>query len=102
MCVCFARGVQLVEREQELCVFYERLNVLVKMIEKSNLKLQDMEDEIGNLKIEQKEQERQNNLQRKQLLIKRALEEENILLQIQVPATKFWNHCATSIWKTMK
>lgn len=59
------------------------------MIEKSNLKLQDMEDEIGNLKIEQKEQERQNNLQRKQLLIKRALEEENILLQIQVPATKF-------------
>ncbi|XP_067248185.1 coiled-coil domain-containing protein 146 isoform X1 [Chanodichthys erythropterus] len=82
------RGVQLVEREQELCVFYERLNVLVKMIEKSNLKLQDMEDEIGNLKIEQKEQERQNNLQKKQLLIKRALEEENILLQIQLSETK--------------
>lgn len=59
------------------------------MIEKSNLKLQEMEDEIGNLKIEQKEQERQNNLQKKQLLIKRALEEENILLQIQVPATQF-------------
>lgn len=54
------------------------------MIEKSNLKLQDMEDEISNLKIEQKEQERQNNLQKKQLSIKQALEEENILLQIQV------------------
>ncbi|CAM4566038.1 unnamed protein product [Leuciscus chuanchicus] len=82
------RKVQLVEREQELCVFYERLNELVKMIEKSNLEIQNMEDEICNLKIEQKEQERQTDLQKKQLSIKRTLEEESILLQIQLSETK--------------
>lgn len=81
--------MQLVDKEQELCIFYEKLNVLVKMIEDSNLKIQNMEDEISNLKIEQKEQERQNNLLRKQLSSKRALEEESILLQIQVPASQF-------------
>lgn len=59
------------------------------MIEKSNLEIQNMEDEICILKIEQKEQERQTNLQKKQLSIKRTLEEESILLQIQVLATQF-------------
>ncbi|XP_058628697.1 coiled-coil domain-containing protein 146 isoform X2 [Onychostoma macrolepis] len=82
------RAVQLVEKEQELCIFYEKLNVLVKMIEDSNLKIQNMEDEISNLKIEQKEQERQNNFLRKQMSSKRALEEESILLQIQLSETK--------------
>ncbi|KAL0195483.1 hypothetical protein M9458_009055, partial [Cirrhinus mrigala] len=77
------RAVQLVKKEQELCIFYEKLNVLVKMIEDSNLKIQNMEDNISNLKIEQKEQERQNNLLRKQLSSKQSLEEESILLQIQ-------------------
>ncbi len=81
--------MQLVEKEQELCVFYEKLNVLVKMIEDSNLNIQNMEDEISNLQIEQKEQERQNNLLMKQLSSKRTLEEESILLQIQVPASQF-------------
>lgn len=82
------RAIQLVEKEQELCIFYEKLNVLVKMIEDSNLKIQNMEDEISNLKIEQKEQVRQNNLLRTQLSSKRALEEESILLQIQLSETK--------------
>ncbi|XP_016406202.1 coiled-coil domain-containing protein 146 [Sinocyclocheilus rhinocerous] len=82
------RAVQLVEKEQELCIFYEKLNVLVKMIEDSNLKIQNMEDEISNLKIEQKEQKRQNNLLGKQLSSKRAQEEESILLQIQLSETK--------------
>ncbi len=81
--------MQLVEKEQELCIFYEKLNVLVKMIEDSNLNIQNMEDEISNLQIEQKEQERQNNLLMKQLSSKRTLEEESILLQIQVPASQF-------------
>ncbi len=89
--------MQLVEKEQELCIFYEKLNVLMKMIEDSNLKIQNMEDEISNLNIEQKEQERQNNLLRKQLSSKRALEDESILLQIQVPASQFWNHCANFV-----
>jgi len=80
--------VQLTEREKELCVFNERLNELVKRIEESNLKIQNKNDEISQLKIEQKEQERQTNLLKKQLSIKQTLEEESILLQIQVPATQ--------------
>ncbi|XP_073694205.1 coiled-coil domain-containing protein 146 [Garra rufa] len=82
------RAVQLVKKEQELCIFYEKVNVLVKMIEDSNLKIQNMEDNISNLKIKQKEQERQNNLFRKQLSSKQALDEESILLQIQLSETK--------------
>ncbi|KAK7149548.1 hypothetical protein R3I94_009007 [Phoxinus phoxinus] len=82
------RDVQLSKREQELCVFYERLNVLVKMIEKRNLEIQNMEDKISALKMKQKELERQTNLQKKQLSIKRTLEEESILLQIQLSETK--------------
>lgn len=89
--------MQLVEKEQELCIFYEKLNVLMKMIEDSNLKIQNMEDEISNLNIEQKEQERQNNLLSKQLSSKRGLEDESILLQIQVRASQFWNHCANFV-----
>uniref|UniRef100_A0A672QVM6 Coiled-coil domain containing 146 n=1 Tax=Sinocyclocheilus grahami TaxID=75366 RepID=A0A672QVM6_SINGR len=69
---------QLVEKEQELCIFYEKLNVLVKMIEDSNLKIQSMEDEI----------KRQNNLLMKQFFSKQALEEESILLQIQLSEMK--------------
>jgi len=86
--VCVARCVQLTEREKELCVFNERLNELVKRIEEGKLKIQNKNDEISQLKIEQKEQERQTNLLKKQLSIKQTLEEESILLQIQVPATQ--------------
>ncbi|KAK2892683.1 hypothetical protein Q8A67_012671 [Cirrhinus molitorella] len=82
------RAVQLLKKEQELCIFYEKLNVLVKMIEDSDLKIQNMEDNISNLKIEQKEQERQNNLLRRQMSSKQALDEESILLQIQLSETK--------------
>ncbi|XP_043092918.1 coiled-coil domain-containing protein 146 [Puntigrus tetrazona] len=82
------RVVQLVKKEQELCIFYEKLNILVKMIEDSNLKIHNLEDDISNLKIEQKEQERQNNIIRKQLTSKRALEEESLLLLIQLSETK--------------
>ncbi|KAG1953245.1 coiled-coil domain-containing protein [Pimephales promelas] len=82
------RCVQLTEREKELCVFNERLNELVKRIEESNLKIQNKNDEISQLKIEQKEQERQTNLLKKQLSIKQTLEEESILLQIQLSETR--------------
>ncbi|XP_057180604.1 coiled-coil domain-containing protein 146 isoform X1 [Triplophysa rosa] len=78
------RGVQLVEREQELCVFYERLNKLNGAMQEDNKKIQVMEDEIKKLKILQKEQDRQINLQRQQLSCIRALQEESTLLQIQL------------------
>ncbi|TRZ00697.1 hypothetical protein DNTS_025543 [Danionella cerebrum] len=82
------RAVQLVEREQELCIFYKKLNELVTMTENFNLKINDLEDEIRNLKIEQKEEDRQNSLQRKQLSCRRALQNESIALQIQLSEVK--------------
>lgn len=77
-------SVQLAEREKEWRIFNEKLGVLVKMTENSNLEMYDMEDEIRNLKMEQKEEERQNDLHKKQLSNKLALEEERVLLQIQL------------------
>lgn len=90
ICVFVARSVQLAEREKEWRIFNKKLNVLVKMTENSNLEIYDMEDEIRNLTMEQKEEERQNDLHKKQLSNKLALEEERVLLQIQVPGSQIF------------
>nr|XP_055046099.1 coiled-coil domain-containing protein 146 [Misgurnus anguillicaudatus] len=82
------RGMQLLEREKELSVFYERLNTKEGAIQDDNLKIHDMEDEIRNLKSIQKEQDRQINLLRQQVPWTRALQDESILLQIQLSETK--------------
>lgn len=40
------RGVQLVEREEEVCIFYEKLNIQETMIRNGNVALSAMEEEI--------------------------------------------------------
>ncbi|XP_051543840.1 coiled-coil domain-containing protein 146 [Myxocyprinus asiaticus] len=82
------RGVQLLEREQELCIFYDKLNILEGLMRHGNMMMQNMEDDISSLKIHQKEQDRQISLHRKQLPCKLALQEESILLQIQLSESK--------------
>jgi len=38
--------VQLVEREEEVCIFYEKLNIQETMIRNGNVALSAMEEEI--------------------------------------------------------
>lgn len=83
MCVV-DRGVQLLEREEEMCVFYAKVNVQESLICEGTLQIQVLEDEICSLKMLINEERRQIHLSEKQLPCKRSLEDEQALLQKQV------------------
>lgn len=77
-------GVQLLEREEEMCVFYAKLNVQESLICEGSLQIQALEEEICSLKMQINEDQRQINLSEKQKPCKRSLEDECTLLQNQV------------------
>ncbi|XP_066523179.1 coiled-coil domain-containing protein 146 [Hoplias malabaricus] len=82
------RGVQLLEREEEICIFYERVNVQEAVIRKGTLEIQALEEEIRSLKMLITEERRQIDVCKKQLPCKRTLAEESTLLQIQLSECK--------------
>ena len=45
-------GLQLIERNEEVCVFYEKLNLQESIIRKANLKLVTREEELKFLRSE--------------------------------------------------
>ena len=45
-------GLQLIERNEEVCVFYEKLNVQESIIRQANLELTAREEELKFLRIE--------------------------------------------------
>nr|CAB3228172.1 coiled-coil domain-containing protein 146 [Phallusia mammillata] len=78
------RGVQLVEREEEVCIFYEKFNIQETMIRNGNVSVQAMEEEIRFLKMQSSEEQRQINLGRKNKPNIRNLHNEMATLQIQL------------------
>lgn len=78
------RGVQLLEREEEMCVFYEKINVQESLICEGMLQYQALEEEICSLKMQINEEQRLINLSKKQEACKRPLEDECTSLKIQV------------------
>ncbi|KAG9339121.1 hypothetical protein JZ751_024152 [Albula glossodonta] len=82
------RGVQLLERENEICILYERVNVQEGLIQEADMAIQGMEEEMGLLKMLIAKEKREIELSRKLLPSKRALEEEITTLQIQVSECK--------------
>lgn len=83
MCVV-DRGVQLLEREEEMCVFYAKVNVQESLICEGTLQIQALEEEICSLKMLINEEQRQIDLSKKLMPCKKPLEDEYALLQIQV------------------
>ncbi|KPP63706.1 hypothetical protein Z043_118007, partial [Scleropages formosus] len=77
------RGIQLLEREEEMCIFYEKLNVQESLIREGSMEVQAMEQEIHFLNLLVREEKRQIELLCKQLPNKKALEEESTKLQKQ-------------------
>ncbi|KAK6488012.1 coiled-coil domain-containing protein 146-like [Huso huso] len=77
------RGVQLIEREEEVCIFFEKVNIQDTLIQNGNLEVQAIEEEIRFLKLLIAEEERQNEQIRKSLPHRRALEADLVVLQIQ-------------------
>ncbi|KAK2834676.1 hypothetical protein Q7C36_015377 [Tachysurus vachellii] len=78
------RGVQLLEREEEICVFYAKVNVQENLICEGTLQIQALEEEICSLKMRLNEEQRQISLSKKQMTCKKPLEDECALLQIQL------------------
>uniref|UniRef100_A0AAR2K0U3 Cilia- and flagella-associated protein 58 central coiled coil domain-containing protein n=1 Tax=Pygocentrus nattereri TaxID=42514 RepID=A0AAR2K0U3_PYGNA len=70
------RGVQLLEREEEMCIFYEKVNVQESLIREGTLEIQALEEEIRSLRMLITEETRQIDVCKKQVPCKRALEEE--------------------------
>lgn len=77
--------MQLLERENEICIFYERVNVQEGLIQEGNMEIQGMEEEMGLLNMLTAKEKREIELSRKLLPNKRDLEEQITTLQIQVP-----------------
>ncbi|PIK60071.1 putative coiled-coil domain-containing protein [Apostichopus japonicus] len=78
------RGVQLIERHEEVCLFYEKVNIQEDMIRRGDVDLHTREEEIRFLKMQVGEEKRAIDLLRKNVPNKRALDQELVTLQIQL------------------
>ncbi|KAI5614931.1 coiled-coil domain-containing protein 146 isoform X1 [Silurus asotus] len=85
------RGVQLLEREEEMCVFYAKVNMQESLICEGTLQIQALEEEICSLKRLINEEQRQINLSKKLLPCKKPLEDECTSLQKQLSEYKKQN-----------
>ncbi|KAJ1161711.1 hypothetical protein NDU88_002192 [Pleurodeles waltl] len=77
------RGVQLIEREEEVCIFYEKINIQEMLTRNGDIEVQAMDEKIRFLKMKLAEEKRQIEQARKTLPNKRALEAELVSLLIQ-------------------
>lgn len=78
------RAVQLIERNEEVYILQEKVKIQDTMIRKGEVELQAREEEIVFLKRHMDEEKRSMQLLRKQLPIKRNLEDELTTIQIQL------------------
>ncbi|XP_065794634.1 coiled-coil domain-containing protein 146 [Muntiacus reevesi] len=76
-------GVQLIEREEEVCIFYEKINIQEKMKLNGEIELHVLEEKIRFLKLKIAEKQRQIHVTRKSLPVKSALDADLAVLQIQ-------------------
>lgn len=77
------RGVTLVEREEEVCIFYERRNVQEQMIRDGESKINEFDENLRFLKIQLQEELRQIELLRSKRPEKKKLDNELVELQIE-------------------
>lgn len=78
------RGVQLLEREHEMRILYEKVNEQERVGRERTIESQALEEENHSLRMLITEESRQIDLCKKQMSSKSALEQESTLLQIQV------------------
>ncbi|XP_067915346.1 coiled-coil domain-containing protein 146 isoform X3 [Heterodontus francisci] len=75
------RGIHLIEREEEVCIFYEKLSIQDSLISNGDVELHSMEDEIRFLNIQLTEEKRQIQMVRKDVPSKHELESNLTTLQ---------------------
>ncbi|XP_044101815.1 coiled-coil domain-containing protein 146 isoform X3 [Neovison vison] len=76
-------GVQLIEREEEVCIFYEKINIQEKMKLNGEIEIHVLEEKIRFLKLKIAEKQREIHVTQKLLPTKRALDADLAVLQIQ-------------------
>ncbi|XP_072615989.1 coiled-coil domain-containing protein 146 isoform X4 [Vulpes vulpes] len=76
-------GVQLIQREEEVCIFYEKINIQEKMKLNGEIEIHVLEEKIRFLKLKIAEKQRQIHVTQKLLPTKRALDADLAVLQIQ-------------------
>uniref|UniRef100_A0A6I8N3G6 Coiled-coil domain containing 146 n=1 Tax=Ornithorhynchus anatinus TaxID=9258 RepID=A0A6I8N3G6_ORNAN len=76
-------GVLLIEREEEVCIFYEKINIQEMMSRNGDIEMHSLEEKIRFLKLKIAEKQRQINLSQKMLPLKRVLDADLVVLQIQ-------------------
>lgn len=77
-------GIQLLEHEETLFNYYEKVNIQEAAITKGNLTLEALEKDARDLELAINEEKREIDLKKKDILLKRKLEEEITMLQIEV------------------
>ncbi|KAM8979240.1 coiled-coil domain-containing protein 146 isoform 2-T2 [Sarcophilus harrisii] len=76
-------GVILIEREEEVCIFYEKINIQDMMKRNGDIELHILEEKLRFLKLKIAERQRKIYVYRKMLPLKRTLDMEIAVLQIQ-------------------
>ncbi|XP_039704882.1 coiled-coil domain-containing protein 146 isoform X5 [Pteropus medius] len=77
-------GVQLIEREEEVCIFYEKINIQEKMKLNAEIEIHVLDEKIRFLKLKIAEKQRQIHVTQKLLPAKKSLDAELAVLQIQM------------------
>ncbi|XP_060560310.1 coiled-coil domain-containing protein 146-like [Ruditapes philippinarum] len=78
------RGIKLIERNEEVCIFYEKVNIQDQMIRNGNVELQAREEEIRFIQMQMNEEKRSIGVLRAQTPNRVNLEGELVTLQIQL------------------
>lgn len=78
------RGVKLIERNEEVCVFCEKVNIQDQMIRNGEVELKSKEEEIRFLELQAQEEKRSVQLLHKAMPNKVNMEKELVTLQIQL------------------
>ncbi|XP_020840171.1 coiled-coil domain-containing protein 146 isoform X1 [Phascolarctos cinereus] len=76
-------GVLLIEREEEACIFYEKINIQEMMKRNGDTELHILEEKLRFLKLKIAERKRKIYVSQKMLPLKRTLNMEIAVLQIQ-------------------
>ncbi|KAM5204483.1 coiled-coil domain-containing protein 146 isoform 3-T3 [Hipposideros larvatus] len=77
-------GVQLIEREEEVCIFYEKINIQEKMKLNAETEIHVLDEKIRFLKLKIAEKQRQIHVTKRSLPAKRSLDADIAVLQIQL------------------
>ncbi|XP_032895751.1 coiled-coil domain-containing protein 146 [Amblyraja radiata] len=75
------RGIQLIEREEEVCIFYEKLSIQDSLISNGDVELQSTEEEKRILKIQLAEETRKIQNLRKDIPCKQEMGKHLAILQ---------------------